>query len=98
MTVRPSGPRARNPDPGPQPRENMRSAAAACCYGPVRRQACRAVRQSGSWLLRILGRRHRVAFVLLAIPDQIKRTRGEASGLAPMHQRVLLAMGNPDFA
>ena len=37
------------------------------------------------------------AFILIAVTDDIEGTRAHALLAAPMHQRVFLAMGDPDF-
>src|SRR5258707_15248670 len=95
--MRQSAPPARSRDRDLRPRENMRSTAAACCCGWARRRGDRAIRRSGS-CLGVLTEGHGIAFILLAVADEIEWPRGQAPGLAPMHQRVFLTMGDPDLA
>ena len=39
----------------------------------------------------------RLGFVFVAVSDDIERARLQAFRLAPMHQRIFLAMRDPDF-
>ena len=72
-------------------RDQPQLVVAAGLIGEAVKQFGEAVHASASLLACLV-------LILVAVADEVERPRGKALCLAPMHQRIFLAVGDPDLA